>query len=335
MMPGASEARLALELPAPSFVVAHPDLPLLYASSEAPAEAAAVYAIDVSDPEDPRVVGSVLTASDTPSHLLLSRDTLALYVSHYGSGDIAVIRLGADGLFDSDAPAQVLTHTGSGPRADRQQGPRAHFAAYAPDGLTLLVCDLGTDELRRYDVLADGLLRADGVAATLPPGSGPRHLVVRGNQMHVLCELDNKLRTFAWDSATRTAELVVEQPATHAPGPAEEIVHVAHVDHVAGVLLVSVRGTNVISVFDLDGNGLPAYRACFSSGGAWPRHFAVAGERLVVGNQNSHHAAIFDLADVLSLEAPVDDAGQPIPGGVAELAHTTVAITSPACVCPA
>ena len=82
-----------------------------------------------------------------------------------------------------------------GPREDRQEGPHAHFAGYAPGGRHVLVADLGTDELRRYLVLEDGLLEPDGIGATLPPGSGPRHFAVRGENIYLVCELDHQLRT--------------------------------------------------------------------------------------------------------------------------------------------
>ncbi len=322
-----STADIALELPAPSYVIAHPDLPLLYAVSEGGLDVAAVHAIDVSNPDATRVLGTVRTGGHDPCHILMARDTLSLYVSHYSSGELAVIRLGADGLFDSDEPAQSLGHSGNGP-TERQDAPHAHWAAYAPGGGTLLVADLGTDELRRYDVLPDGLLRPDGVAATLPPGAGPRLVLVRNNLLYVVCELDLSLKTYSWDAEARIAELIVEQPASVAPHRSGDSVSPAMLVHVAGVLLLSVRGADVISVFDLDGNDLPSLRGSFDTGGQWPRHFAVAGERVVVGNEKSHNAAVFDLADVLALKAP-EEAEE-----IVELAHSSIAVTSPACICP-
>ena len=69
-----------------------------------------------------------------------------------------------------------------------------------PSTDTLLVTDLGTDECRRYAILPDGLLQSDGVAAHLPPGSGPRHFAVRDDLIYVICELDHTLKTLRWDA---------------------------------------------------------------------------------------------------------------------------------------
>ncbi|WP_296665995.1 beta-propeller fold lactonase family protein, partial [Demequina sp.] len=320
------EARLVLELPAPSFLLAHPTLPLLYAACELPASQVAI--VDVSDAARPRIVATLPTGGADACHLLLSPDARTLYVSHYSSGDLAVIRLGADGGFRDDAPAQLHGHAGSGPNPDRQEAPHAHSALIAPGGRHVLVVDLGTDELRRYRLLDGGLLEEDGIAATLPPGAGPRHAAVRGHLLYVTCELDHQVRTLRWDAASATAEVVSETPATLAPPRSAEPqdAHVALVPGPTGdVLLVSVRGPDVIAVHDVAPEGELTYRGAFDAG-LWPRHFAVLGDRLLVGEERGHRVRSFALADVLALPPE-----QGI-GDVAELPYAAAAIVSPACV---
>lgn len=330
MLPGGGEPQLALVLPAPSFIVAHPDLPLLYAVTEE--AAATVVCVDVSDPGSPRIVGTVSTGGSGAGHVMISADTLTLYVTNYESGEVVVVALAADGTFASAHPIQVLPGQGSGPVEDRQGGPHPHFSGYAPDGETLLVADLGTDQLRRFRVLADGSLLADGVAAVFPPGSGPRHFAIRGENIHVVCELDHRLRTLRWDSASRTAEVIADLPTTLVPQRTGDTIYDAHVVVVSSVVLVSVRGCNVIALFDLDSTGIPVYRGSFDSGGDWPRHFAVIGEKLAVGNARSHTVCTFDLADVLSFRTAEHPEFPEVPG---ELPHSTARVLSPACVCEA
>ncbi|PKQ26914.1 MAG: hypothetical protein CVT64_00195 [Actinobacteria bacterium HGW-Actinobacteria-4] len=316
-------AEQVLDLPAPSFVVAHPDVPVLYAVSEA--DITKVHAVSIADADSPALMGSVTTGGAAGCHLLLSRDGLTLYVAHYASGDLAVIPLLSTGEFAEDAPAQVFGHGGSGPREDRQEAPHAHHVGYAPGDSHLVVADLGTDELRAYAVDPDGTLREDGIAATLPPGSGPRHFVVRGELIYLVCELDHMLRTLRWDRASATAQVIHEHPTTLAPQRTGDAVYDAHVDVVGDVLLVSVRGCDVISVFDLSPEGHATYRAAFDSG-YWPRHFAVVRETLVVGNEKGHAVRVFDLADVLTLP-PETEAG-----AIAQLDSEVTAIRSPACI---
>jgi 6-phosphogluconolactonase len=323
MAPGGPAVR-AIELPAPSFVVAHPDLPLLYAVTEV--ERAEMVCIDVSQAARPLVVDRIPTGGSGACHLLLSRDTLTAYVAHYETGEVAVVPLQADGRVATPEPAQLLRGDGSGPVPGRQSGPRAHFIGYAPTGPVLLVCDLGADQIRRYEVLSDGSLRADGVAAHLPLGSGPRHFAIRDNVIYVTCELDHTLRALRWDPASRAATEIGSTAATSVPLRSGDTTYEAHVLAVSDVLLVSVRGCDVIAVFDVGGDGTATYRASFDSGGVFPRYFAVTGEQLVVGNQKSHVVSIFDLADVLAIE------GAEEPGGFASLPHADIAVPSPACV---
>jgi len=324
--PDSVQAVQELELPAPSFLVAHPALPLLYAACEL--EESQVVLIDVARPAAPRVLATLPTGGADACHLLLAPDARTLYVSHYSSGDLAVLRLGEDGGFADDAPAQSHGHVGTGPVTERQEGPHAHSSLLAPGGRHLLVADLGTDELRRYRILDDGLLEPDGIAATLPPGSGPRHVATRGHLLYVACELDNRLRTLRWDAASATAAVVAETPSTLARprSAAAQDAHVALISgHTGDVLLASVRGPDVISMFDVAPEGELTYRGAFDAG-HWPRHFAVAGDRLLVGEERGHRVRSFALADVIGMP-PESEAG-----AIADLPHLTAEVTSPACV---
>ncbi|WP_297082970.1 beta-propeller fold lactonase family protein [uncultured Demequina sp.] len=324
------DAGLAVEVEAPSFLVAHPDLPLIYAISEA--DETQVHVIDVAEPDAPRVVATVPTGGASGCHLLLAPDARTLYASHYMSGDLAVVSLGEDGLPLGDAPDQLLGHEGSGPRTDRQEAPHAHFAGFGPGGHHVLVCDLGTDELRRYAVVEHGLLEDHGVAVTVPGGAGPRHFAVRGDLLYVTCELDQQLRTLRWDASSGTAEVIDEVPTTTAVNRTGEAgnqnSHVALVEGPAGdVLLAGVRGADVIALFDLSPEGVARYRTSMDAG-HWPRHFAVAHDRLHVGAERGHEVRTYALADVLALPP------EPEVGYVATVPHASAPLPSPACALP-
>lgn len=313
---------------APSFIVAHPRESLLYAVEESYPTSLVVWNVA----ESPHEVARVNFDGWQGCHVLMAHDAATVYVCHYGTGAVSVIPLTVDGMPAPDAPAQTVAHEGSGPRSDRQEGPHAHSAAFAPGGRHLLVADLGTDQLRRYTIGEDGLLYEPGIAAVLPPGSGPRHLAVRGELLYVVCELDHRLRTLRWDSASGTAEVIADRPTTLAPrrtGDALSSAHVVLVDRSEGdVLLVSVRGADVISVFDVAPEGELTYRAAFDVG-YWPRHFAVVGEHLVVGAEMGHEVRAYPLSEVLALP-PESELG-----AVATLPYTSVEVVSPACIVPA
>ncbi len=319
-----SASQIAVEA-APSFVVTHPRQPLLYAVEESDPTSLAVWSVAAL----PHEIARMDLDGTYGCHLLMARDGSTLYVCHYGTGEVSVIPLAVDGTPQSTTPAQTVSHEGSGPRSDRQEGSHAHSAAFAPGGRHLLVADLGTDELRRYTVGEDGLLYEPGIAATLPPGSGPRHLAVRGDMLYLVCELDHRLRTLRWDRASATADVIADQPTTLAPQRTGDAIYDAHVEWVprdAGdVLLVSVRGADVISVFDVAPEGELTYRAAFDVG-YWPRHFAVVGEHVVVGAEKGHEVRAYPLVDVLSMPPEMES------GAVATLPYLSAPVTSPACI---
>jgi 6-phosphogluconolactonase (cycloisomerase 2 family) len=311
---------LTIPLDAPSFVVAHPRLPLLYAVSETPESV-----LHVVDPAGPTVLATVATGGVDACHILLSASGDVAYVSHYGSGEVAVVLLADDGLPLAAAPQQLLAHEGSGPREDRQLSSHAHSAAYAPGGRHLIVADLGTDELRRYAIGEDRLLSDPGIAAVLPPGSGPRHMVVKGQLVYVVCELDHALRTLRWDAGDAAADIIAEVPTTTAPWRTGDDIYDAHIALIDGTLLVSVRGVDVIALFDLSPEGEARYRTSLDAG-HWPRYFAAIGDRLHVGCERGHEVRSYDLASVLAL--PPENAV----GAVAALPFEVASVVSPACV---
>ncbi|WP_159449141.1 beta-propeller fold lactonase family protein [Demequina sp. NBRC 110055] len=318
-----ADATLALALDAPSWLVAHPSLPLIYAISES--EHSQVHAVDVSDPASPRVLASIPTGGSSACHGMLAAGALTLYLTHYVSSELSVIRIGDDGLFEDDAPAQMFAHAGSGPNEARQDASHAHFVGYAPGRKHLLVCDLGTDELRRYALRPDGLLDDDGIAAALPPGTGPRHFAVNGDLIYVLGELSTSVLTLRWEPATASADLIAQIPATTSAARTAEARDSSGILQVDDVLLVGVRGADVIAVHDLSPEGEVRYRGSFDAG-HWPRHFAVVGDRLHVGCERGHEVRTYALADVLAL------APEPEVGLIQELPSASAALPSPAFV---
>jgi 6-phosphogluconolactonase (cycloisomerase 2 family) len=266
-----------VESPAPSFVVPHPAGVVLYAVDES--APGAVFAFAVHD-ESLEPLGTVPSGGASPCHLLVDGDRL--YVANYGDGVLGVVALAPDGRFASDEPAQVLAHAGSGPNAERQAGPHAHFVALAPGGHVLVV-DLGTDEVRRYAHTPAGLA-PDGVAAVLPPGTGPRHLVFSpdGRLAYLTGELDSTVHVLAWNPAADTGRVVQTLPATEAAEADEAPSHLA----LAGdELVVGVRGAGVLSRFVVGADGLLTRRAEHRLPTRVPRHFAVVGDLVVVAEQ--------------------------------------------------
>ena len=294
-------ARQLVATPSPSFVALHPDGQTLFAVAEL--EEGAVTAFTLT--ADALVQGeSRSTLGAHPCHVVVREEQV--WVANYTSGTFTALGLDASAAFTGQV--QSFAYAGSGPDASRQEGPHAHFCLPAPDGDGAWVVDLGTDEIRRYTTDSDA---TGSVAATLPPGSGPRHGAVHpGGTVFVVGELDSRvhlLRSPAAGAAEAAWEAYASAPACQTPDPGTG----SYPSHVAlngdgSRLYVAVRGPDVLSTFAVspDGSAI-THLADTPIGGVWPRHFAVlpgnddgAGDLVVVANQNSSTLAVLQIDPV-------------------------------------
>jgi 6-phosphogluconolactonase len=206
-----------------------------------------------------------------------------LVTVQYAAGTVRVYRL------DGDVAVGGRTHVMGG-------FVHPHMAAADSDGV--LISDLGRDVVVRC-ALAGGRLTTEAEYAV--PG-GPRHFVRAGTRWHVTGERDGTLAAFtsSWEPVSRVAGLTV---------PSEVAVYDER------FLYVASRGPDTISVFTVDGLRLVAE---VPSGGGWPRHIAVEGDRLYVAHQHSH--------DVTTLRI---DRSTGVPQYL-----RSFAVTSPSCVLP-
>ncbi|TDC95253.1 beta-propeller fold lactonase family protein [Actinomadura sp. 7K507] len=310
---GALEApALAAEAASPSYLAAHPGTNVVYAVREE--DPGAVLAYETADGRL-REIGR-REAGALPCHLSVTPSGGHLIVSDYGSGTVRAVPLRPGGGFAGD-PDAAEGH-GSGPRADRQEGPHAHGSAHAPDG-TVLTADLGADLVRSFRI-ERGALRLAG-ETPLPAGCGPRHLAVHpGGHVHVVTELAATVIVLRPLDGYSGLEIVAESPATAGPAGAPAQPAAIKLGAGGGYAYTSTRGADVVTAHRvLDGGAALEPVADVPSGGAWPRDLHVDGEWMHVANERGGTIATFRIgAD-----------GVPVPAG------TPLRVPSPACVIPA
>ncbi|ASW56396.1 lactonase family protein [Plantactinospora sp. KBS50] len=299
--------------PSPSFLARHPTLPVLYAVNEL-AEGT-VTAWQIGDRTRLTELAVRDTGGDSPAHLAVAPDGRHLYAANYASGSVSVHPLDGDGV--PAARSDLVVHDGHGVDPQRQERAHAHFVI--PDGPAVLYAvDLGTDTVYRYELdPAAGRLLPRG-RTHVRPGTGPRHLARRPDveRWYLSGELDGSVSVLArgGDGGLEVRDRVAASERSGHVQPAEIAVS-ADGRH----LYVSNRGVGTISVFALDGDGPPVHRAEVSSGGTWPRHFALAGDRLYVADERAHRVTCFAVSAETGVPAPV---GEPLEVG------------SPTCVLP-
>jgi 6-phosphogluconolactonase (cycloisomerase 2 family) len=310
--------------PAPSFLATAADGAVLLAACEtAPG---AVVLFHVTDDGGLVERERVTSGGSEPCHLLVHPSGSAVYVANYGSGSLGVLLLepAADGggLRFAGGLSQVFEHSGRGPYDERQEGPHLHSTILLPDarepgGAVLVAMDLGTDELRRYRVQPDGRLVADGLAARMDPGTGPRHAALTAEgHLVVVGELTATVHLMRWDAATATATELDAVPVGE-PGDALP----AHVTVDGDRVLVGVRGPDVLVSLDVVGDRLRV--AGETATAAWPRHHGTVAGWTVVAGQGEDRLVVHVAGPAVE---PV--VSEPVAGG------TGLDLPVPACVVP-
>lgn len=261
----------------PSFLAAHPRLPVLYAVGEAERGTVGTFARGAGAPVP---LAQRPSGGSFPCHLAVDPSGGLLAVANYGDGAVTLHRLDASGL-----PAgEVWTFP-------YRAGSHAHQTVFGPDGV-LYVPDLGAGEIRRYLTGKDGEVRPHPAGPVrLAPGMGPRHMARHAGHWYVVGELDGTVRVY--DDGWRELRA--------AAASAGEDNRPSHLEVSGGFVYVANRGPDTISVFSPVTLEPVAEVAC---GGVWPRHFAVADGRMYVANQRSCGVAVLELDD-----------GVPRPGG--------------------
>ncbi|WP_395390985.1 lactonase family protein [Novosphingobium sp. BL-8A] len=224
-----------------------------------------------------------------PTHLALSADGRTLFVANYGTGQVAAVPVAADGTL-ADQPASVETHLGSGPHK-RQKGPHAHGVTLDPSGRWVLSPDLGADKVfvYRFDAAKHTLSPAPEPFATLPPASGPRHIVFAPDGRHafLVTEMGGSIVSFAWDARqgrlTQVAAVSLDPADFAGTRSGSEIA----VSRDGRFLYAGNRATNRVQVYAVRRDATLTAIDKVDSGGQVPWGLSLSGDGkwMVVTNQ--------------------------------------------------
>lgn len=242
----------------------------LYAVNEQ--DAGAVTAIDASG--NLRVLNRQPSQGSGPCHL--AKIGNYLLSANYGSGDIAVHPITADGSLGQQT--DLVKHEG--------EQPHAHQVVQVGD--YVLGVDLGTDSIYTY-TLADGKLTLQH-QAKLKAGAGPRHLAFHPSRQYayVAKELDNTIAVCGYNDGVITPlSATAAAPGLNYPG---EVI----VSPDGRFVYLTNRGHNSIAIFKTQGPDLELIGTP-SCGGDWPRHCTLdpTGTLLFVANQKSSNVTTF------------------------------------------
>jgi len=293
---------LAAESKNPSFLALSPGGDRLYAVNETddfdPGGSGAVSAFAISAGGELRPLGQRSSRGADPCHLAVDADGRRLVVANYSGGNVALLPIQPGGAL---APSTfVRAHTGQGPKKGRQDGPHAHAVVFDPGGRFLLSADLGADRVFVYRVDREHGTLQPGVpkAASLPAGSGPRHLAFdpKGRFVYVINELASTLAVFSWDAEGGRMS-PVQSVSTLPPGfSGDNSTAEVAVSPDGRFVYGSNRGHDSLAVFRVDdAAGTLTLVGHVPTGGKAPRHFAIdpTGRFILAANQGTGTIVVF------------------------------------------
>ncbi len=286
----------------PSFLAIN-ELKYVYAVNEVgeyegkPGGAVSAFALDHDGSKySLRLLNQQPTLGADPCYVTVDSNRKNLLVANYTGGSVTVLPINSDGSLG--AATDVKQHEGSGPK-EQQKGPHAHCIILDRAERYALVADLGTDKIMiyRFDSKRGKLTPNKQPFVQLQAGAGPRHLTFDpvGKYLYAINELDSTLSSFKYDDddgKLKHIETVSTLPSDFTGVSYCADVHI----HGSGKFLYgSNRGHNSIAVFQIGHKGKLKLVEHVSTGGDWPRNFAITpnGFQLLVANQRSNNVVSF------------------------------------------
>ncbi|WP_442507940.1 lactonase family protein [Novipirellula sp. SH528] len=219
-------------------------------------------------------------------------------VANYASGSVAALPVREDGSLEE--AASFIQHEGSSVDPKRQKGPFAHSIVISPDNRFALAADLGLDKVLIYRLdAANGKLVANDVQpfASLPAGSGPRHLTFdpSGQRVYVINELTNTVTFFNY--ATESGTLTPQQTISTLPEDFSGTSYCADLKITPdGQFLYGTnRGHDSIAIYRIGSDGRLSLVGIEPSFGGGPQNLLVTpdGRWLLCANMTGNNVRVF------------------------------------------
>ena len=244
------------------------------------------------------LINYVLTHGENPCYVSLSPDGKKLVTTNYTSGSLSFFKILPDGSLSE--MVQRIQHEGSGPFPGRQTQSHPNSARFDAAGKLLFASDLGTDELKIYDITTgESMIQPhEQPFVKLAPGSGPRHFdfSADGRYIYVVNELSSTIVVLMkYGGEWKSVQTIRTLPKDFKE---ENWGADIHLSTDGRFVYVSNLGHNSIAAFKRDPiNGKLELIETVSVDGNWPQNFTIdpSGRFLVVANQKSNDIVVFKI----------------------------------------
>ena len=282
----------------PSYLCLAKNGKTLYATQETGLKAdscSKVQAWRVNEDSTLTFLNELPTNGGSACHVTTDKDDKFLYCANYQDGTGAVFALNGDGSLKE--MSAFIRHEGTGPNAQRQEGPHVHCMMFTPDDKYVAVCDLGIDTVRVYAFDGEKGLGEAVSDASSPAGSGARHIAFTpdGKYAYLGCEMGNNAVAFRYEGGK------LEQLQVNYTVPEDftgwSTIAAVRVSPNGKQLTVTNRGHDSLCTFDIGEDGLLSNRRVVPCGGKFPRDCAYApdGKFLLSADQESSNVQLFSV----------------------------------------
>ncbi|MFC4309274.1 lactonase family protein [Steroidobacter flavus] len=284
----------------PTWLLAHPTLPVLYSVSEPVGDAqgeSSVISLGVEKVTGKlSVLNKVASGGGGATHLTFDADTKSMFVAHFRTGNVSWLPVAEDGRLGELYAKQ--NNSGTGPHR-RQTSPHAHGVVVDPSRRYVLCADLGADRVfvYRFDTATHQLTPGTPPFVSLAPGSGPRHLAFHpsGEFVFLVTELSADLVSYRWDAKSGTLQQVQLLPLDEPSFTGTK--NAAHIQtsRDGRFIYASNRGASSMQVYAVDEAGKLTEVQRISATGKTPWDFSLdpSGQWLLVANTGSNSINVF------------------------------------------
>lgn len=281
-----------LEISNPSFLTLSSDGKVIYAVSENSNDKATVSAVNFDSATGKMsLLNSQPTKASGPCHVATNDNFLL--TANYDGGSISMFPLKVDGFIEP-LKAQFMGSTG-GTFMPNQSAAHVHTNVFTPDGDYVLSTDFSADRILRFRISGMEDLQPDGVAGTVAPGSGPRHITFSTDSrfFYVMSELAGTVTVFSWynGKARKIQQIASDSVGGH--GGAD-----IHVAPNGKFLYASNRlKSDGISIFRIDQRTGKLTKTGYQLTGKHPRNFAITpnGKYLLCACRDEGKIQVFEI----------------------------------------
>lgn len=303
-----SEPRLAAKVTNPSFLALHPDGKHLYAVSEVDTtdgkKGGGVTAFEI-DPATGLLnkLNSQPCGGAAPCHISIDKTGKCVLIANYSGGNVSSLPIKDGGLLGE--VVSNIKHTGTSVNKQRQEAPHAHSINIDANNRYAFAADLGTDEIRIYQLDPSAATLTPHSIVKVPEGGGPRHFAIHPNGQFAFTnnEMTSTVTSFRYDPERGTLNTLGTVSTLPQPTPGNSTAEIK-VHPNGKFVYVSNRGHNSIALFHINTDGSLTPQGHFSTQGKTPRNFNLRGNFLIAANQDSGDVFVFKIDETTGALSP-------------------------------